>query len=461
MQKKISAEEIKKICSGDFVINNKSNKVDNFVIDSREISQGDCYIAIKGEKYNGNQFLEQALEKGASICIVDELPSKDITIQYNDRSIIKVENTVIAIQEIARYKRSLYNIPVVAVTGSVGKTSTKDIIASVLSQKYNVLKTEGNFNNHIGLPMTLLRLKDHTAVVVEMGMNHFNEISVLTKIAKPTIAVITNIGTSHIGNLGSRENILKAKLEILEGLQQNGKIVINNDNDLLHNWAQTVDNKNILTYGIENNNNFSAVNITECNSETKYEIDIKGKKYCVHVPVVGKHFVYNSLCAIAVGETLNVEPQNIIKGIREFKLTNKRMDFTKIKNNVVVLADYYNASYDSMKSALEVVKNYKAKRRIAVLGDMLELGEFSEELHKNVGTEVYKSKIDILITVGKLAKNIAERAKTLGVKEIHECTNNKDAVAVLKNILREEDIILLKASNAMNFGEIYNDLKKM
>ncbi len=461
MQKKISAEEIKKICGGDLVTNNKNNKVDNFLIDSREISQGDCYIAIKGEKYNGNQFLEQALEKGATVCIVDEFPPKSIIKQYNDKSIIKVENTVIAIQEIAKYKRGLYNIPIVAVTGSVGKTSTKDIIASVLSQKYNVLKTEGNFNNHIGLPMTLLKLKEHTAVVVEMGMNHFNEISVLTKIAKPTIAVITNIGTSHIGNLGSRENILKAKLEILEGLQQNGKIVINNDNDLLHNWAQTVDKKNILTYGIENKNNFSAINITESNNETKYEIDIEGIKYHVHVPVVGKHFVYNSLCAFAVGEALNIEPEKIIKGIREFKLTNKRMDFTKIKNNVVVLADYYNASYDSMKSALEVVKNYKAKRKIAVLGDMLELGEFSEELHKNVGTEVYKSKIDILITVGKLAKNIAERAKTLGVKEIHECTNNKDAVAVLKNILREEDIILLKASNAMNFGEIYNDLKKM
>lgn len=458
MKKTIDAKIIQEICNGKILTKNIENKPNNFVIDSREVKKNDCFVAIRGENNNGNKFLKMALENGASVCLVDEEPEKELIKKYNDRTIIKVENTIKAIQEIAKYKRSLYNIPVVAVTGSVGKTSTKDIIASVLSQKYNVLKTEGNFNNHIGLPMTLLKLKDHTAVVVEMGMNHFGEISVLTNIAKPSIAVITNIGTSHIGNLGSRENILKAKLEILEGLQENGKIIINNDNDLLHNWAQTVDNHNIFTYGIENKSCFTPKNIEENKNGTKYEINIKGNKYNVNVPVIGKHFVYNSLCAIAVGCVLDIETEKIIQGISNFKLTQNRMDFRKIKNNATVLADYYNASYDSMKSALEVVKNYNAERKIAVLGDMLELGKFSEKMHKDVGTEVYNNKIDILITVGTLAKHIAKTAKELGTKEVYECENNQEAIKVLKKEIQEGDLILLKASNAMKFGEIFENI---
>ena len=454
MHKEIDAKKIQEICNGKLLTSSIGNKVNNFVMDSREIKEGDCFVAIKGENNNGNKFLKMALEKGASACLIDEEPEEDLIKKYNNRTIIKVIDTIKAIQEIAKYKRSLYDIPVVAVTGSVGKTSTKDIIASVLSQKYNVLKTEGNFNNHIGLPMTLLQLKDHTAVVVEMGMNHFNEIRVLTNIAKPTVAVITNIGTSHIGNLGSRENILKAKLEILEGLQENGKIIINNDNDLLHNWAQTVDNQNVSTYGIENKSEFIPKNIKENNNETKYEINIQETEYNVKVPVIGRHFIYNSLCAIAVGRALNIEPEKIIQGIANFKLTAKRMDFRKVKNNATVLADYYNASYDSMKSALEVVKDYKADRRIAVLGDMLELGDFSEQLHKDVGTEVYKNNIDIVITVGTLAKYIAEVAKQLGTKEVYECKNNTEAIQILNNTIKDGDLVLLKASNAMHFGEI-------
>ena len=399
------------------------------------------------------------MENGASVCIVDEMPNDVIIKKYNNRTIVLVENTIKALQDLATYKRNLYNIPVVAVTGSVGKTSTKDIIASVLSKKYKVLKTEGNYNNHIGLPLTLLKLNDHTAVVVEMGMNHFGEISLLTNIAKPTIAAITNIGTSHIGNLGSRENILKAKLEILEGLQENGIIIVNNDNDLLYNWVQTVDNITPVTFGIENKSDFNAKNILEKENETKYEININDCEYNVAVPVIGKHFVYNSLCAIAVGMTLNMIPDEIISGIANFELTQKRMDFKNIKNNVTVLADYYNASYDSVKSALEVVKNYNTKRKIAVLGDMLELGKFSKELHEKVGEEVFNNNIDILITVGNLAKDIAKKAREKGTKIIYECNNNKEAINTLNEIVKEGDLILLKASNGMKFGEIMQALE--
>ncbi len=456
MQKEITPRKIKEICNGLLLTNNIENKFNNFVIDSRKVEKGDCFVAIKGENNNGNKFLEMALEKGASVCLVDEMPEENIVKKYNNSTIIKVEDGTKAIQEIAKYKRSLYDIPVIAVTGSVGKTSTKDIIASILSQKYNVLKTEGNFNNHIGLPMTLLKLKDHTAVVVEMGMNHFNEIRVLTNIAKPTVAVITNIGTSHIGNLGSRENILKAKLEILEGLKENGTVIINNDNDLLSNWAQTVDNYNVFTYGIVNKSKLIPKEIKEKNDGTEYKVNINEKEYEVKVPVGGRHFIYNSLCAIAVGKTLNIEPEKIIQGISSFKLTSKRMDFKKVKNDAIVIADYYNASYDSVKSALEVVKSYKANRRIAVLGDMLELGDFAKQLHEEVGNEVFKNNIDILITVGELSKNIAKTAKEKGLKEVYECDNNKEAAQILNAKIQKDDLILLKASNGMKFGEIFD-----
>ena len=402
--------------------------------------------------------MEAALENGASVCIVDENPKEEIIKKYNNRAIILVEDGIKALQDLATFKRKQYNIPVVAVTGSVGKTSTKDIIARVLEEKFKVLKTEGNYNNHIGLPLTLLKIKDHSAVVVEMGMNHFGEIRTLTNIAKPTIAVITNIGTSHIGNLGSRENILKAKLEILEGLDKEGKILVNNDNDLLHNWAKEEKVFKPVTFGINNESDFIATNIIENDNKTKYEISIKNTKYNVEVPVMGTHFVYNSLCAIAVGITLNMDPQNIITGISNFKLTEKRMDFRKINNNITVLADYYNASYDSVKSALEVIKNYNLGRKIAVLGDMLELGDFSKELHEKVGEEVVNNNIDILITVGNLAKDIESRAKQLGLNNTYICTSNKEAATILKNIIKENDIILLKASNAMKFGEIFKEL---
>lgn len=458
MIKEITVSDICNICKGNCICGDLNIAINNFSIDTRTLEKGDCFIAIKGENNNGNKFLEMALEKGASVCLIDEEPEKELLKKYSNKTIIKVENGIKAIQEIATYKRSLYNIPVIAVTGSVGKTSTKDIIASVISEKYNVLKTEGNFNNHIGLPMTLLKLKDHTAVVVEMGMNHFGEIELLTNIAKPTIAVITNIGTSHIGNLGSRENILKAKLEILKGLTKNGSIIINNDNDLLHSWAQTVDNYRIICYGIENKSAFMPTNVKENENGVNYQINIEGKEYNVKVPVIGRHFVYNSLCAIAVGKELNIEEKHIIEGISKFKLTAKRMDFRKIKNGATVLADYYNASYDSVKSALEVVKNCKANKKIAVLGDMLELGEFAQKLHENVGKEVFNNNIDILITVGKLSKNTAYEARKLGTKEVYECNNNNEAIEILNKKIEAEDLILLKASNAMNFGEIFEKI---
>lgn len=454
--KNITVNKIVEICNGKLLSGDENIQVKTYSKDTRTLNKGDMYLGIKGEKINGNDYIEQAFINGAIGCITDENVSEKIINKYEkEKVIIKVENTIKAIQELAKYKRSLYNIPVIAVTGSVGKTSTKDIIANVLGQKYKVLKTEGNMNNHIGLPMTLLKLKDHTAVVVEMGMNHFGEISLLTNIAKPTGCVITNIGTSHIGNLGSRENILKAKLEILEGLDKNGFVLINNDNDLLHEWAKKEKRYKIYTYGLENNSTYMAKKITILENSSEFEINgIKG-----NVPIGGIHFVYNSVCAFAIGDILNVEKEKIIKGISEFKLTAKRMDIEIIKNKIKVINDSYNASYDSMKAALEVVNNTSAQRKIAILGDMLELGEYAKELHEKVGEEVVKNKIDILITIGDNAKNIANKAKELKMENVYMFDGIEEAIEYIKKTIKCGDLILLKASNSMNFSKILNEIK--
>ena len=286
----------------------------------------------------------------------------------------------------------MYNIPVVGITGSVGKTSTKDIIASVMSKKFNVLKTLGNYNNQIGLPLTILRLKDENAMVVEMGMNQIGEISNLTKIAKPTVVVITNVGTAHIGNLGSRENILKAKLEILEGLEENGILVINNDNDMLNKWNNENKNKSfkVITFGMENKSDIMPYEVQLSENGSTYKIDIEGKTYNVNISVGGNHFVLNSLCAIAIGRIFNIKMEDILDGIANFELTKRRMQVEKNKQGITIINDCYNANYDSMKAGIEYLAKINAKNKIAVLGDMLELGNFAKELHERVEKKLQK-----------------------------------------------------------------------
>ena len=278
-------------------------------------------MRIKGENFDGNTLWQEAFEKKADTVIVQGIDfSKENLEKYQNKNIIEVEDTIQALAEIATYKRMSCkkDFQVVGVTGSVGKTSTKDIIANVISQKYNTLKTQGNNNNNIGLPFTIFRLEEQDAAVIEMGMNHFGEISKLTKIAKPTISVITNIGTSHIGNLGSRENILKAKLEILEGM--NKKIlVINNDNDLLHKYyLENLENEEIEihTYGIENVSEVTAEDIILNENDSEFVCNVKGEKFKVRVPVGGIHFVYNAICAATVGTLLGLSQEQIKKELK-------------------------------------------------------------------------------------------------------------------------------------------------
>lgn len=459
---KMNVEEILNATRGKLLIGNLKENCENFCTDTRKILENDVYVGLKGENFNGNEYYEEALRKGAKVAIVSgiEIPKEKLE-QYKDKTIIEVDDSLIAFGKIAEYKRSLYNIPVIQVTGSVGKTSTRDIIANVVRTKYKTLQTEGNLNNHIGLPTTLLKLKDHEALVVESGMNHLGEISYLGEITKPTIAVITNVGTAHIGLLGSRENILKAKLEILENLKPGGTIVINNDNDMLNKWAKEDKSYKKYTFGIDEEADVMAYNIKIGNKSSTYNVKINNEEYTVNVPVSGKHFVYNSLCAIAIGNLLGISPENIIKGIETFSLTKNRMEVVKVKDNVTVINDAYNASYDSMKPAIEYLKELPAKRKIAVLGDMFELGEFSEEIHRKVGIEVVTHKIDILVTVGKLAKYIAEEAKYLRMpeKNIISLETTEEASEYLNKILQKDDAVLLKAAHGMHFSEIFKSIK--
>lgn len=453
MNKDITVKDIIEVTRGNLVYGDENEICENFSKDTKLINEDDVFVGFKGEKLDGGAFYKQALEAGAKGCILNKNANEDIE-KIEGKFVITVDDTIDAIQKIASLKRKKYDIPVIAITGSVGKTSTKDIIASVVAEKYDVLKTEGNMNNHIGLPMTILRLKNHTAMVLEMGMNHFGEISVLTNIAKPTIAVITNIGTAHIGNLGSRENILKAKMEILEGLSKNGKVIINNDNDLLSNWYNNNKDKyNIITYGIESKSSQTAQDITYYENESKYILISNNEQTEIKVPVGGEAFIYNSLAAICVGKELNINMDKIKEGILKFELTKMRLDIQKSNKGYTIINDCYNANYDSMKSAIEYLKNIKANRKIAVLGDMLELGQYSTELHKKVGEVVANNKVNILITVGNEAKNIAEIAKKNNI-ETYEFEDNKTAIEKLKQILKPEDAILIKASNSMNFKEI-------
>lgn len=455
----MKVKDILKVTNGKLIIGKEELECENFSKDTRTIQKGDIYIGIKGEKFDGSEFWKQALDNGAEAVIIEnkEISQKEME-KYSNKTIIKVENSLKALYEIAKYKRSLYDIPVIAVTGSVGKTSTKDVIASVVSTKYKTLKTEGNNNNNIGLPLTILKLKDHEAAVIEMGMNHFGEISLLTDIAKPTISVITNIGTSHIGNLGSRENILKAKLEILEGMIE-PKVIINNDNDLLHKWyEENKKNIEIHTFGIENQSDLNAQNIELRENSSTFEAVSEKQKIDIEVPVGGNHFVYNALCATVVGQILNIRNEKIQQGIAQFELTKKRMDIKKLENEAILINDSYNASYESMKASLEFLENYTGIRKIAVLGDMFELGDYTEELHKKVGEEIAKRNIDILICAGIASKYIIKEAEKNKKIQTYYMHNNEEIVEKLCQELKKGDVVLVKASNGMKFFEICKKL---
>lgn len=435
--------EIVEATRGILVSGNKDDEINFFSQDSRQMTNGGMYIPLKGERFDGHNFNESAFQTGAQAIISE----KDVN--YEDKIVIKVKDTYQALKDMASYLRNHRPVKVVGVTGSVGKTSTRDMVYSVVKQKYKTLKTEGNYNNEIGLPLTILRYHDEEVLVLEMGMNHLQEMSRLSMIARPDIACITNVGTAHIGELGSRENILKAKLEIINGMKEGSTLIINQDNDML----QTVElpHLNVVRVGKGKEASIQASHIVLEETKSSFEVEYQGKKEIIEVPVQGEHNISNALIAIAVGIELNISLEDIKKGIQEFKLTKNRMDILE-KNHKTVIDGTYNASVDSMKSSIDVLANYK-KRKVAILADMLELGDYSQQLHEEVGSYVASKGIDILVCVGKEAKYIYQKARE-SMKDVYYFESNQEVIARLDELLKEDDVILVKGSHSMNLKEV-------
>lgn len=421
--------------------------------DTRTITKGCLYIAIVGESFDGHDFIEKAFELGASAVI----SHKKIEI---NKPVVYVENTRLAFGVFAAYYRRLFNPYVVGVTGSVGKTSTKEMIYTVISSnpKYKVLKTKGNFNNDIGLPRTLLELdKSCKAAVIEMGMSSLGEISYLSKIANPNLAVITNIGVSHLGKLKTRENILKAKLEILDGMDENARIILNADNDLLSSIRFKMGDR-ALYFGIENNANVTASGVKQVNEVMEFAISFAGKIYPAVVPSIGVHNVYNALAAFLVGIQMGMSPEEIVKSFLKYKNSGMRQNISE-RDGIKVIADCYNASPDSMQSAVEVISKISCDgKRIAVFGDMLELGDDSNKMHTEVGEMVAKSDIDILICCGKEGKYICEGARAVGHKHSEYFADKAELTAALKSIIKVDDAIIFKASRGIRLEKVIDKI---
>lgn len=427
--------------------------------DTRTIKDGAVFVALKGENSDGHKYIKKAAELGAICCIVQD--GADIP---DNIPCIAVADTSQALLDLAAAYRREFKIPVVAVTGSVGKTSTRGMIASVLVQKYKTLATEGNFNNEIGVPHTIFRLdKTHEIAVLEMGMNHFGELARITVAAQPDTAVITNVGEAHIENLGSREGILKAKLEILDGLTHGGTVVLCGDNDLLWGINGSVEFETVYC-GINNTRcDLVAENIKVSADGTEFSFKYEDKEYNARISVPGIHHVYNALIAVAIGVKYNVPMNDIICGIREFIPDGMRQAAVKI-GNFTVIKDCYNANPTSMRSGLDVLSLAETDgRRVACLGDMMELGTISEQAHLNVGALAAQSKVDCLITVGERAKLIAQGAKDSGMPEdkIFSFDNNDELCAEIGNILKDGDVILLKASRSMKLEQIADYMEKI
>ena len=444
-------KEIVEATHGQLLSGDLNYDVKGFTQDTRQIHEGDMYIPLKGENNDGHQYIEQAFINGASSIITSQ------KVDYPTKNIILVQDTMQALTDMACYIREHRDVKVVGITGSVGKTSTKDMIYSVVSTKFKTLKTLGNYNNHIGLPLTMLRYQDEEVMILEMGMNHLGEIAHLTTIAKPHVAAITNVGTAHIGELGSRENILKAKMEIVEGFQEHGTLVVNDDNDLLH----TVDSSSysIVRVGKNEQCDLKAIHIDLQLEDSYFDLVFQNQIYHVHVPVSGEHFVYNALIAIAIGLELGIDMELCIQGVENFELTKNRMDIIELKHHVKVIDGTYNANLDSMKSSLDVLSQY-SNRKIAVLADMLELGEYEQSLHEEVGKYVVEKHIDELLCVGDASAYIVEKAQSLGMKHAYHFEDNVSLMDYLNELIEADDVLLIKGSNGMHLKEVVNGLKE-
>lgn len=449
---KFTVNDILNACKGKYIGDEslKDTQVSIIVTDSRQVKAGSCFAAIKGERSDGHSYIEQCFENGAVCALCENAP------QSPSMPCIVVQSTLAALKEIAEYYRSLFKIPIVGITGSVGKTSTKEMVASVLSQRFSVCKTQGNFNNELGVPITLFGINESsTAAVVEMGISDFGEMTRLAKMVRPTHCVITNIGNCHLENLKDRDGVLKAKTEIFEYLSPDGKIFLNGDDDKLITQKDRKDISPVF-YGIGSENDYYAENICNNGADGISCTLVHGsRRLNVKINAIGTYMVSNALAAFAVGDSLGMSDGEIARGVEAYKTVGSRDNLIRT-GKIDIIDDCYNANPNSVMGAIDTLMNFSG-RRVCILGDMKELGENELELHRAVGKYARDKGVDTLVSVGELAKKISE-----GYGEGAVCCDSvEDALESLKSIIKKGDSVLVKASRAMRLERIVDALKQM
>ncbi len=449
----MTLENITNACNGKYIgdVNLLNKVITGVEKDSRLIKEGFLYLPFIGARVDGHNFIPQVFDKGA-LCTLSEIDLENPKGPY-----IKVDSVAKALKDIAEFYREQLDCKIIGITGSVGKTSTKEIIASVLSEKFNVLKTEGNYNNEIGMPLTLLKIREeHQIAVVEMGISFFNEMHRLSKVAKPDVCVITNIGNCHLENLIDRDGVLKAKTEIFDFAKNNCFTVLNGDDDKLATITEINGSKPIF-YGIETDRDVMAI---EHNADGIMGTDIKIKYFdeeiSTRIPIPGFHMIYNAMAAICIGKHFGMITEEIDAGIRKLKAIGGRNNIFTAKG-ITVIDDCYNANPMSMEASLRVL-NYAKGRKVAVLGDMFELGTNEIQLHKQVGAVAASLDLDVLVCIGNLSTNIAEAAKE-NMKNVLYFKTKEEFVPEMLNILKEGDTVLFKASNGMKFTVLVEQIR--
>lgn len=427
-------------------------EVEGVVIDSRKVEKGFLFIATRGERVDGHDFIPDVASKGAAGVVCESAPI-NCSIPY-----ILVENSLVALKQIAIFYRSVLDIKVVGITGSVGKTSTKEMIAAVLSQKYNVLKTLGNFNNEIGLPLTVLSIRpEHEVAVLEMGISDFGEMHRLSEIARPDVVVITNIGVCHLENLKSREGILKAKSEIFDYLAADGAVCLNHEDDMLRSLL-TIRGRKPHFFGYSTENEVCATNIASNGLfGSCCEMQTQQGNFEVQIPLPGDKMVLNAMAATTVGLLLGLTNTQIAAGIGTVKPLSGRCNIIKL-DHYTLIDDCYNANPVSVKAALDLL-GMADTEKIAILGDMLELGKNEIAMHEEIGKYCGQLKLKRLICIGKLSEYTYQAAKENGVAEVKHFDTTEIFLKEMMRYLDQQDTILIKASHAMNFTAIVEQLK--
>lgn len=451
---KFSINEIVLATKGKLLKKNSNQEITYISLNSNDIKENTLFIPIIGEVNDGHKFMESAYQNGCRTFLID----KNHKFNKEDINLIRVKDTTKSFGYISKYYKNKFNIQYIGVTGSVGKTSTKDMIYSVLNQKYKTLKNEGNFNNEIGVPKTLLNL-DNTIekAVIEMGMSYKGEIKHLANIVEPKIAIISNIGMSHIEHFKNQEGIFKTKMEITTNFTKDNILIVNGDDKFLKTLKTKKLKYKLLTYGFEKDNNIYCNNYKINEEKIDFSCIINNKEEKFTIPTPAKHNILNALAAILVGLENNIEIKDIKKGLKHFELTKMRLDIFKT-DKYRIINDTYNASCDSMISALNVLKNYK-DRRVAILGDIFETGVYEEKIHRTIGDNI-KDNTDILITIGKSSKYIYDEAirKGFNKNNAYHFDTKESFIKQKDKIIKEKDTILLKASRGMALETLIDQL---